>query len=417
MTEEINTVVIGAGHAGLAASYCLSQHGVEHVVLECGRVAERWRTERWDSLVFQFPNWSLQLPGHSYRGAYPHGYASKDEFITFLEGYASVIAAPIRCSTEAIGLREAGEQCEFLVETSAGVIQARNVVVATGPFQAPKIPSLSRDLPPDLVQLHARDYRNPDQLPPGAVLVVGSGASGTQIADELNRKGRKVYLAVGRFHKTPRRYRGQDFYWWFDKLGYWHTPLASMPPDAKNLRFVVTAVDGGYDVDLRKLAAEGIVLAGRLKGVDQHKLVFHDDLPKTLTDGDTWYATFIRQMDVYADQCQPRLPEDVTLPAGRSSALPDPEGQREIDIRASEISSVVWASGYTCDFSWIRIPILDANGDPIHQRGITKRAGLYFLGLRRTYSLGSALVAGAINDAAYIADHIASRQADATIAE
>jgi putative flavoprotein involved in K+ transport len=406
MTEVIDTVIIGAGHAGLALSYYLTRNGTEHIVLERGKVAQRWRTERWDSLVFQFPNWSLQLPGHAYQGPDPDGYASKDEFIRFAEDYASIIRAPLRCDTEVVGLRASDGQGFMTLETSRGVVGARNVVVATGPFQAPKVPAISRDLPSEIFQIHARDYRNPDQVPRGAILVVGSGASGTQIAEELHRSGRKVFLAVGRFHKTPRRYRGRDFYWWFDKLGYWHTALTSMPPDSKNLRFVVTAVNGGHDIDLRQFAAEGIVLAGRLKKVDHHKVEFHDDLERTLAEGDAWYAKFKHQMDDYADRCEPPLPVEQVI--SKERYWNGPLGLLELNLRDERISSVVWASGYACDFSWIKLPVLDGNGDPIHVRGVTKQTGLYFLGLRRTYSLGSALVAGAVNDAAYIADQIAT---------
>lgn len=407
VAEFIDTVVVGAGHAGLALSYYLTMNGTEHIVLERGEVAQRWRAERWDSLVFQFPNWSLQLPGYGYQGVNPDGYASRNEFIQFLENYSSVISAPVRRRTEVLALSDTNDGSSMILETSGGAMQARHVVVATGPFQAPKIPPASRYLPSSTYQIHARDYRNPAQLPPGAVLVVGSGASGTQIAEELHRSGRRVFLAVGRFHKTPRRYRGRDFYWWFDKLGYWHTPLTSMPPEAKSLRFVVTAVDGGHDVDLRRYAAEGIILAGRLKAVDRGKVQFHDDLQKALVEGDAWYAKFRREMDAYAETCEPPLPPE------RERAIPSSmelnlKPLLELDLEQEGISSVVWASGYSCDFSWIKLPLFDEGGDPIHVRGVTERAGLFFLGLRRTYSIGSALVAGAVNDAAHIADQIAA---------
>jgi putative flavoprotein involved in K+ transport len=347
----------------------------------------------------------LQLPDYAYQGPDPDGYPSKDEFIRFLEDYASGIRAPVRCNTEVLSLRNSEDGRSMEVATVRGVIRARNVVVATGPFQAPKIPVVSHALPSDLFQIHSRDYRNPSQLPRAATLVVGSGASGTQIAEELHRGGRKVILAVGRFHKTPRRYRGRDFYWWFDKLGYWHTPLASMPPEVKKLRFVVTAVDGGHDVDLREYASDGIVLAGRLKSADQQKVVFHDDLEGTLTEADAWYDKFRHQMDEYADKRDPPLPAERVKTKSEHGKR---NGVLELNIRNEDISSVVWATGYTCNFSWIKIPVLDVNGDPLHERGVTKRTGLFFLGLRRTYSLGSALVAGAVNDAAYIADRIAA---------
>jgi len=348
----------------------------------------------------------FSLPGYAYQGSNPDGYASKDEFIQFLETYASMMRAPVRRGTEVLSLSDSEDGRSMVLRTSQVIIHASNVVVATGPFQAPKIPAASRNLPPETFQIHARDYRNPAQLPSGAVLVVGSGASGTQIAEELHRSGRKVFLAVGRFHKTPRRYRGRDFYWWFEKLGYWHTPLTSMPPEAKSLRFVVTAVDGGHDVDLRQYAADGIVLAGRLKSVDRNEIEFHNDLETTLSEGDAWYAKFKRQMDAYAESCAPPLPREA--PELTSPNSKNPKGVLKLNLEEEGISSVVWASGYACDFSWIKLPLFDANGDPIHMRGVTTRAGLFFLGLRRTYSIGSALVAGAVNDAAYIADRIAA---------
>lgn len=410
MTEAVDTVIIGAGHAGLAASYYLTRDGIEHAVLERGQIAERWRRERWDSLVFQFPNWSLRLPGYAYQGQDPDGYASKDEFIRFLEEYAVRSLAPVRCGSEVITLRDSEDHRTMKLDTTSGMIEARNIIVATGPFQAPKIPAISRDLPSDLFQIHARDYRNPLQLPEGAVVVVGSGASGTQIAEELNRSGRKVFLAVGRFHKTPRRYRGRDFYWWFDKLGYWHTPLTAMPPESKSLRFVVTAIDGGHDVDLRQYAAEGIILTGRLKKANLQEIEFCDDLDVTLAEGDAWYAKFKREMDEYANRHEPALPVEHDSPSPATHGSDKPNRILKLNLIEEGISAVVWASGYVCDFSWIKLPILDAAGDPIHERGVTKRRGLYFLGLRRAYTIGSALVAGVVNDAAYIADQVVANR-------
>jgi putative flavoprotein involved in K+ transport len=406
MAEAIDTVVVGAGHVGLAISCLLTRNGTDHVVLERGQVAQRWRSERWDSLVFQFPNWSLQLPDYAYRGLDPDGYASKDEFIRFLEEYAATIRAPLRCDTDVRAVRDADNGAFLGVETSRGTIRANNVVVATGSFHTPKIPTISQNLSLDICQIHARDYRNPAQLPDGNVLVVGSGASGCQIAEELHRNNRKVFFAVGRFNRTPRRYRGRDFYWWFDRLGYWHTPLTSMPAETRSLRFVVTAVDGGHDVDPRQYALDGIVLAGHLKAADKHKLAFHDDLEATLDAADAWYEKFRKQMDEYAARVDPSLPIEPRAPDGRT--LSGVKRIVELDLREQNVRSVIWATGYALDLSWIKLPVFDGNGDPSHERGVTQRAGLYFLGLRRTYSIGSALVAGAELDAAYIANHIAT---------
>jgi putative flavoprotein involved in K+ transport len=310
MADTIDTVVVGAGHAGLALSSCLAKKGIDHVVLERGDIAQRWRSERWDSLVFQFPNWSLQLPGYAYKGGNPDRYASKDEFIRFLETYASIIRAPVRSGTEVLALSDSKDGRSMTLETSRGIIHASNVVVATGPFQAPKIPAASRDLPPETFQIHGTRLSQP------RTATAGSSSCGRQwsIGNSDRRRAPSE-----RQEGVPRRWPlSQDtasiqrprFYWWFEKLGYWHTPLTAMPPEAKSLRFVVTAVDGGHDVDLRQYAADGIVLAGRLKSVDGQKVEYHDDLEKTLTEGDAWYAKFKHQMVNYAKNCEPPLPSE-----------------------------------------------------------------------------------------------------------
>jgi putative flavoprotein involved in K+ transport len=230
VVEKIDTVVVGGGQAGLAMSYHLKRLGREHIVIERGRVAESWRSERWDSLMFQFPNSSIQLPGYAYETDDPNGYVPKDKIVRFLENYATVIRAPLRCGFRVNALRQNSASGRLLVETEQGSsFEAVNVVVATGPFHLPQIPTFANSMPVELFQVHSRDYRNPGQLPPGAVLVVGTGASGSQIAEELHHAGRKVYLSTGRFHKTPRRYRGRDVYWWFEALGIWHRPLELQP--------------------------------------------------------------------------------------------------------------------------------------------------------------------------------------------
>src|SRR6266487_5694387 len=250
--ERIENVVVGGGQAGLAMSYHLKRLGREHVVIERGRVGESWRSERWDSLMFQFPNSSIQLPGYTYKTDDPDGYVRKDEIVRFIENYAALIDAPLRCGLRVVALRQNSASGRLLVETEQGSsFEAVNVVVATGPFHLPQIPAFAASMPVELFQVHSRDYRNPSQLPAGAVLVVGSGASGSQIAEELHQAGRKVYLSTGRFHKTPRRYRGRDIYWWFEALGIWHRPL-ELQPEVRNVRFVVTKAGGGHDIDLRR---------------------------------------------------------------------------------------------------------------------------------------------------------------------
>jgi putative flavoprotein involved in K+ transport len=408
MIERIDTVIVGGGQAGLAMSHHLRRLGREHVVLERGQVAQSWRSERWDSLMFQFPNSSIQLPGYSYDTDEPNGFAPKDELVRFMERYARLIDAPLRCGVRVIGVRQAPSD-RLLVDTEQGTLEAVNVVVATGPFHSPLIPPFSASLPAHVFQVHSRDYRNPGQLPTGAVLIAGSGASGCQIAEELHQAGRTVYLSVGQFHKTPRRYRGRDVYWWFDVLGLWHRPL-ELQPEIRNLRFVVTGVRGGHDIDLRRFSADGITLLGRLRGVTDGKLHIADGLDESLAQGDAWFGSLKMRMDEFAEKNGMSLAEERPVKE-LASALRPPRSRpiAELDIEDAGVTSVVWCTGFRYDFAWIHLPVFGEAGEPVHRRGVTQCPGLYFLGLRRTHSLSSALLAGVGNDAAFLADHIVAR--------
>jgi putative flavoprotein involved in K+ transport len=407
--ERIETVVVGGGQAGLAMSYHLKRLGREHVVIERGRVGQSWRSERWDSLMFQFPNSSIQLPGYTYKTDDPDGYVPKDEIVRFIENYAALIDAPLVCGLRVVALRQNSVSGRVLLETEQGPsFEAVNVVVATGPFHLPQIPVFAASMPVELFQVHSRDYRNPSELPAGAVLVVGSGASGSQIAEELHQAGRKVYLSTGRFHKTPRRFRGRDIYWWFEVLGIWHRPL-ELQPEVRNLRFVVTGAGGGHDIDLRRFAVDGMTLLGRLLGYADGKLLIAADLENTLAQGDAWFASLKKRMDEYAEKSGMTLSEESLIEEPVPALPPWSRPITELDLRSAGITSVVWCSGYRYDFTWVKLPILNDAGEPLHQRGVTQYPGLYFLGLRRTYAVSSALLAGVGNDAAFIADHIAAR--------
>jgi putative flavoprotein involved in K+ transport len=407
--EKIDTVVVGGGQAGLAMSYHLKRQEREHVVLERGRAGESWRSERWDSLMFQFPSSSIQLPGYAYETDRPDGYVPKDEIARFIERYASLIGAPLRCDHRVIALQPSAVSDRLQVDTTQGSLEARNVVVATGPFQAPHIPPFAASLPAEIFQVHSRDYRNPGQLPPGATLVVGSGASGCQIAEELLQAGRKVYLSVGRFHKTPRRYRGRDIYWWFEVLGIWFRPL-ELQPEVRNLRFVVTGVGGGHDIDLRRFASDGMNLLGRLRGFADGKLLIAPNLEESLAQGDAWYASLKTRMDDYA-QRNGMGPDDQRPPEYSTLSLPDwYRPASELDLKRAGVTSVVWCSGFRLDLAWVKLPVLNGAGEPRHHRGVTDWPGLYFLGLRRTYSVSSALLAGVGHDAAFLAENIAARK-------
>jgi putative flavoprotein involved in K+ transport len=402
--EKIDTLVIGGGQAGLAMSYRLKQRGLSHLVLERGRIAERWRSERWDGLKFQFPNWSVRLPDFPFRHADPDGFASSADIIALIEAYADFVAPPIRCGVAVSRLRRNGAS-GFVAETSEVEFEAKNVVIATGPYQRPLMPGMLRD--ENIFQVHASGYKNPDQLPPGAVLVAGAGASGAQIADELFRAGRRVFLSVGQHRRLPRSYRGRDLAWWFDETGVDDVPVelragSRLPP-------VLTGAYGGYTIDFRRFAADGIILLGRVQAARDGVIDIAADLAESLATGDTGYATFLDMVDAHIGRRGLRYPED---PVARAT-LPDPacvaEPLRRLDLRTEGIGAVIWATGYGLDFGWVEIPAFDARGQPLHRHGVSEIQGLYFLGLQWLSRLKSAFLSGVGDDAAVLADHIAAR--------
>jgi putative flavoprotein involved in K+ transport len=403
--ERIETLIIGGGQAGLAMSHALKQRGLAHLVLERHRIAERWRSERWDGLRFQFPNWSVRLPDFPFPHADPDGFATSGEIVDFLTAYADFIAAPIRCGVPVIALRCREGGTGFVAETWDGPIEAANVVVATGPYQRPLMPAVLQD--DATLQIHASTYRNPGQLPSGAVLVIGSGASGAQITEELVHAGRRVYLSVGSHRRMPRRYRGRDLIWWLTDMGLDQTPAEARGPD-RSLPLITGAL-GGNTIDFRRYAAEGVTLLGRMEAAHQGVIDFAPDLAKRLAYGDASYAIFLDMMDSHARRHGLDLPED---PAARERR-PDPlcltQPRLRLDLRTEGIGAVIWATGYDFDFGWIDVPVLDARGAPLHRRGITEVPGLYFLGLQWLSRLNSSILSGVGDDAAVLADHIAAR--------
>ena len=407
--EQVETLVIGGGQAGLAMSHHLALRGRDHLVLERARVAERWRSERWESLRFQFPNWSLALPGHDYAGDEPDGFAHKDEVVRFIERYAFRIAAPLRCGVDVTALRCAPTGVGFELTTSQGRIAARHVVVATGPYQRPRLPRWSLELPADLVQVHARDYRHPGALPDGAVVVIGSGASGCQIADELLEAGRPTFLSVGRHRRLPRRYRGHDVFWWRRELGELDRTVDDMPSRLRLPPPVVTGASGGYDVDLRQSAARGLHLRGHLTGIADGALAWADDLQETLRAGDRHYHAFVSEVDAHVARTGLDVPpgpgaDDILVDRTRSGSLASPS---TLDLRAEHVGAVIWASGYALDFGWIEIPVFDAAGMPQQRRGVASVPGLYFLGLHWMHKAKSSFLCGVGEDAEHVAACIA----------
>ena len=411
MRESIETVVVGGGQAGLALSYYLGSQGREHVVLERGRVAERWRTQRWDSLMFQFPNWSIELPGSAYSGPHPDGFSHAAGVLAFMEHYAEWIKCPLRTGVEVRAL-SSSKGGRYLVSTNVGAIEARNVAIATGPYQTPRVPAVAAKFPRHIVQVHAADYRNPRQLPPGGVLVVGSGASGCQIAEELLASGRQVFLAVGRHRRVPRRYRGRDVFWWRRALGQLDVTAADTPEDRRLPPPLVTGVGGGHEVDIRAYAKDGMVLLGHLRDVTDTHIALADDLEANLAAGDRACSEFTSAVDQYLLRHEGAGIAPATPP--RRIACESPA---QVDARASNIRAVVWATGYRYDFRWIDLPVFDMRGLPSHCRGVTSVPGIYFLGLAWLHKLKSSFLCGVGEDAEYLAGRICNSRMERTSTE
>ena len=406
MTERIETVIIGGGQAGLAMSYHLSRLGREHVILEEKWPGHRWRTERWDAFAYQFPNWTLQLPGYGYQGDDPDGFIGRDEIARFVEGYAAFIRAPVRGNTRVTVLQEKPGAQRFAVESNDATIEATNVVVATGPYQRPSIPRLAAAMPPWVFQVHSSGYRNPRQLPPGAVLVVGSAASGCQIAEDLQESGHQVYLAVGSHRRRMRRYRGRDIIWWSIEIGNFDRTVESVSPEERRTIAVFTGAKGGHDLDVWRLAADGVVPLGHLQRVEDGTCAFAADLAQTLNRADEASNDLLRSIDDHIAKTGLHAPEpDMSPPR---TVLP--AAITTLDLRAAGIRSIVWATGFRDDFGWVHLPVFDHAGKPVHRRGVTRQSGLYFLGLSWLHKHKSASLIGAGEDAEYLAVHIVARR-------
>lgn len=403
--ESTDTVVVGGGQAGLAMSEHLSNQGIPHVVLERGRVAERWRSARWDSLVANGPAWHDRFPGLTFDGD-PDGFPSKEEVADYFAAYARQIQAPLHCGVEVQEVRHHTDRLGFRVDTSNGSLDTRSVVAATGPFQHPVIPPVV-PAETDVVQLHSMDYRNPRQLPDGAVLVVGAGSSGVQIADELLRSGRRVFLSVGPHDRPPRSYRGQDYVWWLGVLQKWDAPAAE--PGLEHVTISVSGARGGHTVDFRRLAAEGITLVGMTDSFDDGVLRFAADLADNLARGDANYLSVLDEADGYIAR------NGLDLPAEPEARIigPDPacitDPVLELDLHEHQITSILWATGYRVDYGWLNVDTFDEAGRPLHHRGVSAVPGIYFLGLPWQSRRGSSFIFGVWHDAKLLADHIASQ--------
>lgn len=405
--ETIDTLVVGAGQAGIAMSEHLSKGGVRHLVLERHRVAERWRSQRWDSLVANGPAWHDRFPGMEFPDADPDAFVTKEKVADYFAAYATMIDAPVRCGVEVTRVERIAGRPGFRAETSGGVIEANNVVVATGAFQRPVVPPV---VPADaaVTQMHSTAYRNPEGLPEGAVLVVGAGSSGGQIAAELLRAGRIVYLSVGPHDRPPRAYRGRDYCWWLGVLGKWDA--GAPQPGTEHVTIAVSGARGGETVDFRRLAAEGMILVGLTRSYEDGVLTFADDLAENVARGDANYLSVLREADAYVARNGVDLPEE----AAAHEIGPDPDcitnPIRRLDLAEANVTSIIWATGFVSDYGWLKLDLLDERGRPRHQRGVSVEPGIYFLGLPWQSRRGSSFIWGVWHDAKHVADHIATQR-------
>jgi putative flavoprotein involved in K+ transport len=404
--SHVSVVVIGGGQAGLAMSYHLQQNDIDHVVLEKNRIAHTWRTQRWDAFCLVTPNWQCQLPGFSYPGDDPKGFMPRDEIVAYIEAYANQISAPVREGVSVTRLTQ-DPGGGFALETSAGAITADAVVLAVSGYHVPNVPRMAERLDGSVLQLHSSQYRNSNQLPSGEILVIGSGQSGCQIAEDLHLAGRKVHLAVGSAPRCPRVYRGRDAVEWLDDLGQYDLPVdqhSLKEKVRKNANHYLTGRGGGRDIDLRKFALEGMSLYGRLKDIQHGKLSFADDLTKNLDNADRVYNGICNLIDDHIARNAIEVPASPHYqPVWQPADVP-----AELDPATSGISAVIWTTGFKSDWSWVELPIFDGAGYPTHRRGVTSMGGVYVLGLPWLYTWGSGRFVGVGRDAAFIAEHIAT---------
>lgn len=409
MNEKHETMIIGGGQAGLAASYYLKKQGLEHIILEQSlHPAYAWRSDRWDSFTLNSPNWSFKLPGRGYQGSKPEGFMPRDEIVSTFEQYIEYYHLPVKYGEKVTSLESLGEKKGYQVTTENDTYTARNVVVATGFFQIPKIPAFASAISPHITQIHSGQYRNPNSIPPGAVLVVGSAQSGCQIAEELYQSGRKVYLCIGSAGRVPRRYRGKDIFEWMYMSGFFDRTVDTIPsPKAKFSSMPhISGRDGGHTLNLHQFARDGVTLLGHLDSADGFKLSLAADLKKNLTLSDQFEVELCKKIDDFITV------KGLSAPLDDLPSLNDAYRQEEIselDLSSAGISTIIWAMGYNYNYNLVKLPVFDSDGYPIQTRGVTESPGLYFIGLPWLYKVKSGLLIGIGEDAEYLSEKIAER--------
>jgi len=406
MREHHDVIVVGGSQAGLSASHCLAARGIDHVVLEANRIGHAWRTQRWDSFCLVTPNWQCRLPGFAYAGADPDGFMVREEIVAYIRDYAKSFAAPVREGVRVTSVRSVAGG--FEVDTSAGDFTAGSVVIAIGGYHVARLPALAERVPADIVQIHSSGYKNPEQLPPGEILVVGTGQSGCQIAEDLHIAGRRVHLCTGSAPRVARRYRGRDVVAWLEDMGHYDMPVEEHPLGASvraKSNHYVTGRGGGRDIDLRVFALQGMRLYGRLLDIDGSIVVTAPDLARNLDGADETFMKINASIDTYIEA------HGIDAPAEAPYVPPWSPGAvaTTLDLAAQNISAIVWSMGFRSDFSIIDVPIFDERGYPSHRRGVTPVDGLYFLGLPWLHNWGSGRFAGVGHDAEFLADHICTK--------
>lgn len=404
-----DVIIVGAGHAGLAASACLQTHGIEHCVLERGQIGESWRNQRWDSFCMNTPNWTLNLPDKPYAGDDPDGFMTKDGFIDYLVGYADAQRLPVRANITVTHARYS--EAQWHLQTSKEPIQSRVLLVATSTYQHPNIPE-SGNLASSIVTISAADYRHPDTLPPGRVMVIGSAQSGMQIVDDLLDAGREVLLSTGKAGRVPRRYRGRDLNYWYDKLGLMDRRAGDLDDPRRRWsgQPQISGWDGGHTVSLQKFHRKGVRLLGRYTYCDETVFHFGQDLRENIAAADRHSAEFCRSIDHYIEAGDLTFPSDagddpMHDPIDDLTTIPEPD---RIDVTNEGISAVIWATGFRFDYSWVKANAFDKFGYPKTDRGEASAPGLFFLGMNYLHTRKSGIVYGITGDANHVAARIRS---------
>jgi putative flavoprotein involved in K+ transport len=408
--EHIETVIVGGGQAGLAMSYHLTQYGREHIVLEqAAQAGSVWRNERWDSFTMVTPNWAFRMPGAAYDGADRDGFMARDQIVAYFEQYVERFQPPIQYNTRVLSV-EPLDSKGYRVQTPERTFEAKNVVMATGFFQRPKIPTSAADLSPAITQLHSSAYRNPESLPAGTALVVGSAQSGCQIAEELYQHGRQVFLCTGSAGRLPRRYRGKDVIAWLDQAGFFDLTPDQLPPGMSKFEGIphISGTNGGHTLNLHQFARDGVTLLGHLRGAARDKIVLAPNLHENLAKIDQFELEVLKMIDNYIQENGLDAPiEDVPqLRDGYEQPIIE-----RLDLKTAGITTVIWAMGYTFDYSLVKLPVRDKDGFPIQASGVTDYAGLYFVGLPWMPSERSGFLIGVGESAEHIASNIAETDA------